>query len=113
MRKILLAAAAFGALTALTACGGGYGYRQAAVVGVAGDGVYYDDFYGPYAEGYWGPDQYFYYRGGDGRFIRDDARHFRRESFGSAHMVRARPYDRDHDGDRGHDRDRDHDGDRR
>lgn len=96
MRKSLLTAAALSALVALSACGGSYGYRGASVA-VAGDGVYYDDFYGPYAEGYWGPDQAFYYRNGEGRFMRDDAHHFRRENFSGSHMVHARPFDRDHD----------------
>ena len=102
MRKTLLAAGALTALIALSACGGGYGYRGAAVG--PGD-VYYDGYYGAYTDGYWGPDQNFYYRSGDGRFIRDDSQHFRRERFGAARAYHARPYDRDHDGDRDHDRD--------
>ena len=49
---------------------GGYGYY---------DG-YYDDFYGPVSYGYWGPDNYFYYSTTfSGPYIRDDARHFRRD----------------------------------
>lgn len=42
---------------------------------------YYDDFYGPVYDGYWGNDGFFYYRGGAGerRFRRGDAAHFRRD----------------------------------
>ena len=97
MKKTLLAAGAFSALIALSACAdGGYGYYGASV---SDNNVYYDGFYGPYADGYWGPDAAFYYRGGDGRFLRDDSRHFRREMWGNAHRFNARPYNRDHDGD--------------
>ena len=92
MSKTLLAAGAFSALIALSACADGY-YGASA----ADNDVYYDGYYGPYADGYWGPDAAFYYRGGDGRYLRDDSRHFRREGFGDARMYRSHRYDRDHD----------------
>lgn len=96
MRKALITAGALGAVLAFSACAdGGYGYYGASVTS---DNVYYDGYYGPYADGYWGPDSYFYYRGGDGRFIRDDSRHFRRDRFGGARAYHSRRYDRDHDG---------------
>jgi hypothetical protein len=95
MRKTLLAAGALSVLIGLSACGGGYGYYGASVG--PGD-VYYDGFYGDYTDGYWGPDRNFYYRGGDGRFQRDENRHFQRRMFSGAHMYHARPYDRAHDG---------------
>ncbi len=95
MSKTLLAAGALSALIALSACGGGYGYYGASV---ADNDVYYDGFYGPYSEGYWGPDRAFYYRGGDGRFVRGDGTHFQHRMFNGAHAYHSRPYDRDHDG---------------
>jgi hypothetical protein len=102
MKKILLAAGAIGALLTVSACADtGYGYYGASV---GTNDVYYDGFYGPYSDGYWGPDAYFYYRGGDGRFIRDDSHHFRRDRFGGARMYHSRPFDRDRDRDRDHDR---------
>jgi len=95
MRRMLIAAA-LGGMLILPACadtgyyGAGYGRAD----------VYYDNYYGPYTDGYWGPDAYFYYRSGDGRFLRDEGRHFRREMWGGAHRFSARPYDRDRDRDR-------------
>ena len=92
MRKMLIAAA-LGGMLILPACaddayyGAGYGRAD----------VYYDGYYGPYTDGYWGPDASFYYRGADGRFLRDQNRHFRRRMFGGAHRFHARPFDRDHD----------------
>ena len=62
-----------------------YGYGYGADVYAAGpysyDG-YYDDFYGPIYDGYWGDDGFFYYRSGTGdrAFRRGDAAHFSRES---------------------------------
>jgi len=38
---------------------------------------YYDGFYGPFDDGYWGDDGFFWYRGGDRGWHRDDAHHFR------------------------------------
>ena len=95
MRKALLAAGALSALITLSACGGGYGYYGASVG--PGD-VYYDGFYGDYTDGYWGPDQNFYYRGGDGRFLRDESHHFRRENFSGAHRFHSHAAPREHDG---------------
>lgn len=45
---------------------------------------YYDDYYGPIYDGYWGGDGYFYYRHnqGDRRFSRGDRSHFRRSGGG-------------------------------
>ena len=52
-------------------------------VGVAGgpgyyDG-YYDGFYGPFNDGYWGNDGFFWYSDGGHNWVRDDARHFRHD----------------------------------
>jgi hypothetical protein len=60
-----------------------YGYGAGVYAGgpYAYDG-YYDDFYGPIYDGYWGDDGFFYYRNGDGdrHFRRGDAAHFSRGS---------------------------------
>jgi hypothetical protein len=62
--------------------GGGY-----AAAGVDYDG-YYDDFYGPIGDGYWGPDDFFYYsNGSDHQFHRDDAHHFRHDAVSGFHPV--------------------------
>jgi hypothetical protein len=49
---------------------------------------YYDNYYGSVRDGYWNNDGYFYYGGArDGAYVRDDARHFRRErSDGLSHF---------------------------
>lgn len=80
MRKTLLAAGALSALITLSACGGGYGYYGAEV---GPPDVYYDGFYGDYPDGYWGPDDYFYYRHGGG-FVRDEGHHFQHSMFNGA-----------------------------
>ena len=64
----------------LTACvEDGYGSGFAVGVAYPYDG-YYDDYYGPIYDGYWGSDGYFYYRGSDHdrHFMRGDRSHFRR-----------------------------------
>jgi hypothetical protein len=54
---------------------------------------YYDGYYGPMYDGYWGDDNSFYYSGGIGQpFVRDGGSHFRRgaaagfNSFHNTHM---------------------------
>jgi hypothetical protein len=79
MRKMLIAAA-LGGMLILPACAGGAYYGA----GYGGADVYYDSYYGPYTDGYWGPDDFFYYRGGDGRFIRDENHHFQHRMFHGA-----------------------------
>jgi hypothetical protein len=96
MRKTLLAAGALSVLIGLSACADDYGYYGA---GYGTPDVYYDNYYGPYTDGYWGPDNFFYYRGGDGRYLRDEGRHFRHERFERARGFHAH-HDRDHDHDR-------------
>ena len=85
MRKMLIAAA-LGGMMILPACASG-GYYYGAGMGPAD--VYYDSYYGPYTDGYWGPDEFFYYRGGDGRFLRDESHHFQRRMFNGAHGYHA------------------------
>jgi hypothetical protein len=68
----------------------GYGY---VANGPYYDG-YYDDYYGPVEEGFWGPDGYFYYGDHDHNFHRGEPAHFRREAapgFHSFHIA-ARPH---------------------
>ncbi len=45
---------------------------------------YYDGFYGPFTDGYWGDDGFFWYADGTHNWHRDDARHFRHDSGGSS-----------------------------
>lgn len=74
-----------------------YGYgpygRDYGPAPYAGPGAYdydgfYDDYYGPFFDGYWAPDGFFYYsRGlGDG-FHRDVGGHFRHDSAAGFHAV--------------------------
>lgn len=61
----------------------GYGYGGG--VGVAWVDspydVYYDDYYGPIYDGYWGGDNYFYYRSSaTGSYHRGDSHHFRHDT---------------------------------
>lgn len=87
-RLIVVLCAAVSALP-LTACAGGYGYGGGAYAGspYAYDG-FYDDYYGPIYDGYWGDDGGFYYRrgGNDRRFVRGDPAHFSRSNNQSGHF---------------------------
>ena len=68
--------------------GPGY-YGGAYVVGepVAYDG-FYDDYYGPFYDGYWARDGFFYYRRGpEGRFLADRGNHFRHDNHDGFHQV--------------------------
>ncbi len=52
---------------------------------------YYDDAYGPFYDGYWGPDAVFYYRSGPhGDYIRDNGGHFRRDGAQGFHTFHSR-----------------------
>ena len=83
--KTLISLGAAG-LLASCAYGGGYHHDYAAD-GVDYDG-YYDDFYGSVGDGYWGPDDYFYYSDAPGHpFRRDDAHHFRHDAASGFHPV--------------------------
>jgi hypothetical protein len=54
--------------------------------------AYYDDAYGPFNDGYWGPDDQFYYRGGAfGRYIPDRGMHFHHEAGTGMHAVHGMP----------------------
>ena len=84
MKAYLGLALVIGAAIGLAACEGDYhhhGLYAGADVAYA-DG-YYDDFYGPLYDGYWGDGDVFYYRTTrDGDFRRDDAHHFTRSAGG-------------------------------
>jgi hypothetical protein len=80
MRKTILAACALSAVIGLSACGGGYGYYGAEA---GPPDVYYDGFYGPYNDGYWADDG-FYYRDRGGHFQHGDSAHFQRGMFTGA-----------------------------
>ena len=93
MRKLLLLAALGGAM-ALSACatsggyaggGVGFGYNYNAPAD-----VWYDGYYGPYSDGYWNDGGAFFFRGSDGHYYRDQANHFRSQSFvGGEHFSAA------------------------
>jgi len=79
--KFLSILAAGAALAALSACNEGYGTEVGwGPSGYAYDG-WYDGYYGPVYEGYWGDDGGFWYRGnaGDHHWRRGDGTHFRRD----------------------------------
>jgi len=88
--------AALAACVLLAGCAPAYGpgpgpyYGGGAyVVGepIAYDG-FYDNYYGPFYDGYWARDGFFYYqRGEHGRFVRDDGRHFRHDGHDGFHPV--------------------------
>ncbi len=77
-----LVAGAVIASISLAACEDGPYYHHHDRLAVADDGydVWYDNYYGNFYDGYWGDDGWYYYRPSrDHAFIRDDARHFRRD----------------------------------
>ncbi len=95
MKRTACAAAALGALALLTACGGGYHYREAAYRGP--DTVWYDGYYGDYADRYWAQDG-FHYRDRGGRYQHDAGGHFRQQPFEGARSFHAgSPPVHDHD----------------
>ncbi|GAA0337232.1 hypothetical protein GCM10009087_54560 [Sphingomonas oligophenolica] len=78
MKKNLLVALCTLSALPLGACADGYGYGGvSAGIPYAYNG-YYDDFYGPVYDGYWGDDGGFYYRSTahDRRYRRGDSAHF-------------------------------------
>ncbi len=91
MRRLLFLAAAAGMLAAAGCAsdgyygGGAYGYNSAAPAD-----VWYDGYYGPYSEGYWGDGGAFYFRSQDGHVYRDRADHFRTREFPGAQLYHSR-----------------------
>ncbi|MDE2405578.1 MAG: hypothetical protein KGM17_13000 [Sphingomonadales bacterium] len=80
--KTLPILAAVAALATLSACDEGYGGTEIGwgPAGYAYDG-WYDGYYGPIYDGYWGDDGGFWYRSRsvDRHWRRGDGAHFRRE----------------------------------
>jgi hypothetical protein len=88
MKKMLLIAGSLLVLTGMSACAD-YGYGYGHGPGRYADyDLYYDDYYGPVREGYWGDDGLFYYRDAHRRWQRDDGRHFRRDSYNGYRQYR-------------------------
>jgi hypothetical protein len=88
MKRLLLALCATLPMLSLGACydDGYYGVGYAG--GPYGYDGYYDDYYGPVYDGYWGVDGYFYYRGNDHdrHFHRGDGSHFRHDQGGAGNF---------------------------
>ena len=81
MKRALTIALLAAASVPLSACAGGVGLELESPGPYAYDG-YYDGYYGPVYDGYWGNDGYFYYRHGEGEgaYVRGDRDHFAREA---------------------------------
>ena len=93
-RLILPALCALATVSTLSACTEGYG----AGVGwgpepYAYEG-YYDGYYGPIQDGYWGDDGVFWYRSSDHdrHYRRGDVQHFRHDMPGANPSTSGRPY---------------------
>ncbi len=82
--RIGLAALTTAAL--LAGCAGPYYGGPGPVAAVGYDG-YYDDYYGPFDDGYWGGDGGFYYRGGDHHYHRDTGNHFSHVAAAGMHPI--------------------------
>ena len=101
MKKLMLAALAAGGALLIAGCAD-EGYYHHGPMAVGYDG-YYDDAYGPFYDGYWADDGFFYYSDAPGHaYRRDDVHHFRRDVGPGFHQVQGHPHggDHDHDGDR-------------
>jgi hypothetical protein len=93
MKPIATIILAAGAALLMAACADTYGPRASFGQNDYVDG-FYDDFYGPFDTGYWGPDGAFMYRGRDRNFHHDDGGHFRHDmaqGFHSFHGPMAHP----------------------
>ena len=81
MKKLMAGIAGVTALVLLGGCADGYGSGGVGMsASVDYDDGYYDGSYGPFYDGYWANDGYFYYSDAEGHpFRRDEARHFRHD----------------------------------
>jgi len=89
MRYVATLAGCAAAAVLLAGCAydEGYHHHGEMAVGVDYDG-FYDDYYGPVADGYWGPDDFFYYTDAPGHpFRRDESHHFRHDAAEGFHPV--------------------------
>ncbi len=77
-RRTIAAALLAAATLPLAACAGGPGMDVGYGGGPYAYDGYYDGYYGPVYDGYWGDDDYFYYRhgAGDHAYVRGDRGHF-------------------------------------
>jgi len=57
---------------------------------------YYDGYYGPFDDGYWGTDGFFWFRGSDRTFHRDEGHHFQRTAAKGFNHVHGSGMHRDH-----------------
>ena len=91
MRKLLLLAALGGAMAA-SACAtnGGYAAGDVGYDYTGAGEVWYDGYYGPYSDGYWNDGGAFFFRGSDGHYYRDQANHFRSQSFNGSQQFSAK-----------------------
>lgn len=89
MPRMKHALLALTASLALSACADNMGYGPY----FGGERAYYDDYYGPFYNGYWGGDGAFYYSPGRGRpYLRDEGNHFHHDMPGGGyHGVQTHP----------------------
>jgi hypothetical protein len=83
MRKLTIALCALASPLTIAGCADNYGYGYGSVgLGPVAYNGFYDDFYGPIYDGYWGNDNFFYYRSNarDRAYRRGDRAHFSREA---------------------------------
>jgi hypothetical protein len=88
MKRLLIALCVTLPALPLAACADGY-YGGGAYAGSAyAYNGYYDDYYGPVYDGYWGDDGAFYYRGSDHdrHFHRGDPAHFSHDGAAGGHF---------------------------
>src|ERR1700761_9550505 len=88
MKPLIIALSIGAACAGLAACADDYGprggvaYYEHHPVGYDG---YYDDFYGPFYDGYWGDGGFFYSTGPGVPFVIDSGNHFRHENAAGFH----------------------------
>lgn len=85
MKRALTVMALAVASVPLAGCMAEYGYGGGPAIYASGPYAYdgwYDGYYGQIYDGYWGSDNYFYYRHGDGdrAYVRGDRGHFARQA---------------------------------
>ncbi len=93
MKNLLLISAA-GAALLLAGCASEGGYYGGAAVGYDYYGpsdAWYDGYYGPYVDGYWGDGGVFFYSTGRGDYRRDEGGHFRNREFDGGARVHVSP----------------------
>jgi hypothetical protein len=90
IRIALIGAAAAGLL--LSGCEDTYGYGYDRGYNSYGNSydVWYDGYYGPYSDGYWNGDA-FYYSDGRGGYVVDQGGHYRRQRFDGSRRYHWRP----------------------